>query len=141
MDGLQGAILSVKLKYLERWNNERKRKAVIYNNLLTGVQDVMTLKEASYNKHVYHIYAIRIKNRDEVIASLKEREIYCGIHYPQSIHLQKAYNYLGLQEGFLPVAEMCAHQAISLPMFPELSKTQIEYTVSAILDCLEIPAI
>jgi len=82
--------------------------------------------EAGYAKHVYHVYAVRVKNRDKVFSSLSEKGINCNIHYPVPIHLQKAYSSLGLGVGRFPVAELCASEFLSLPMFPELSREQIE---------------
>ena len=82
MDGIQGAILSVKLKYLPSWNDGRRKNAALYNTLLNGSNAIITPKEMDYAKHVYHIYAIRTKNRDALIAKLGEKGVNCGIHYP-----------------------------------------------------------
>jgi dTDP-4-amino-4,6-dideoxygalactose transaminase len=132
MDGLQGAILSIKLKYLQRWNEMRRGHAQIYNTLLDGIKGVVLPCEADYVKHVYHIYAIRVQDRDSMIDSLAKEEIYCGIHYPIPIHLQEAYHFLGLKGGSFPVAERCAKEFVSLPMFPELTREQIERVVEAV---------
>jgi len=129
MDGFQGAVLSVKLKYLSKWNEDRNKNAKIYNELLAEVDGVMTPKKADYAKHVYHIYAIRIKKRDELIKTLAEKGISYGIHYPVPLHLQDAYKSLGYKKGDFPVAEKCAEEIVSLPMFAELTSEQIE-TVS-----------
>ena len=125
MDGFQGAVLSVKLKYLAGWNEARRRNAQLYNSLLADVDDIITPIEADYAKHVYHIYAIRTKNRDSLKKVLAEKDIFCGIHYPVPIHLQDAYKFLGYRKGSFPVAEGCAEQLLSLPMFAELSQEQI----------------
>jgi dTDP-4-amino-4,6-dideoxygalactose transaminase len=127
MDGLQGAILSVKLKHLSEWNEVRRNKAKLYNKLLANIDGVITPKEADYAKHVYHVYAIRVQNREKLITALADKGIQCGIHYPIPIHLQEAYRYLGLEKNSFPVAEKYAEEFISLPMFPELTKEQIEY--------------
>lgn len=127
MDGFQGAVLSVKLKYLSKWNEDRNKNAKIYNKLLAEVNGVMTPKKADYAKHVYHIYTIRIKNRDELIKTLAEKGIFCGIHYPVPLHLQDAYKSLGYKKGDFPVAEKCAEEIVSLPMFAELTEEQIGY--------------
>lgn len=127
MDGFQGAVLSVKLKYLSKWNEDRNKNAKIYNKLLAEVNGVMTPKKADYAKHVYHIYTIRIKNRDELVKSLAEKGIFCGIHYPVPLHLQDAYKSLGYKKGDFPVAEKCAEEIVSLPMFAELTEEQIGY--------------
>jgi dTDP-4-amino-4,6-dideoxygalactose transaminase len=129
MDGFQGAVLSVKLKHLPVWNEARRENAQQYNELLAGVEGVITSKEADYAKHVYHIYAIRTERRDALIKALEEKDIFCGIHYPVPIHLQEAYKLLGYRTGSFPVAEKCAEELVSLPMFAELTEEQIEYVV------------
>lgn len=127
MDGIQGAVLNVKLKRLTQWNEARRRNAHRYHALLGEIPDLAIPHEAPYGRHVYHIYAIRVRNRDRLIALLAEGGIACGIHYPVPIHLQQAYGFLNLQEGSFPVAERCAKEFVSLPMFPELSDKQVEY--------------
>lgn len=129
MDGFQGAVLSVKLKHLPAWNDARKRNARLYDELLADADDVITPVEVDRAGHVYHVYAIRTKDRDAIINYLAEKNVYCGIHYPMPIHLQNAYSFLGKGKGSFPVAEKCAEQLVSLPMFPELSEEQIEYVV------------
>lgn len=132
MDGFQGAVLSVKLKHLPAWNEARRENARLYNDLLADVEGVITPKETDYAKHVYHIYAIRTENRDALIKALAEKDIFCGIHYPVPIHFQEAYKLLGYRTNSFPVAESCAEQLVSLPMFPELTEEQIEYVVHEI---------
>ncbi|TSA44592.1 MAG: DegT/DnrJ/EryC1/StrS family aminotransferase [Deltaproteobacteria bacterium] len=127
MDGIQGAILNVKLKYLAGWNESRRAHAREYTKLLSPVHDVITPYEADYAKHIYHIYAIRTGQRNQLLTVLAERGISCGIHYPVPIHLQDAYRFLGLKAGSYPVAEKCADELLSLPMFPELTTEQIAY--------------
>jgi dTDP-4-amino-4,6-dideoxygalactose transaminase len=129
MDGIQGSVLSVKLKHLEEWNAARRKNAHLYNELLSGA-DIASPAEAGYAKHVYHVYAVRAKNRDRVMSGLAEKGISCGIHYPVPIHLQNAYRSLGLGAGSFPVAEWAAAEFLSLPMFPELSSEQIEYVAT-----------
>jgi dTDP-4-amino-4,6-dideoxygalactose transaminase len=124
MDGIQGAILNVKLKRLLDWNDARRQNAAIYDNLLTDIDDIRIPQEADYAKHVYHIYAIRVQNRDGLMTSLAENQIYCGIHYPLSVHLQEAYLKLGYKQSDLPVAEKAASEFLSLPMYPELAFEQ-----------------
>ncbi|MHC4699631.1 MAG: DegT/DnrJ/EryC1/StrS family aminotransferase, partial [Planctomycetota bacterium] len=91
MDGFQGAVLSVKLKHLPAWNEARRKNAQLYDRLLADTDDVLTPVEADYAKHIYHVYAIRTQNRDELMSALAEQEISCGIHYPVPVHLQDAY--------------------------------------------------
>jgi dTDP-4-amino-4,6-dideoxygalactose transaminase len=126
MDGLQGVVLSVKLKYLPVWNERRRQNANLYSELLCHLNGVIVPRENSFSKHVYHIYAIRVQNRDALISSLAEKCIFCGIHYPVPVHLQKAYQFLNLREGSFPVAENHAKEFVSLPMFAELTEIQIE---------------
>ena len=126
MDGIQAAVLSVKLQYLERGNLLRRVHALQYNRAFQGVEEVVTPFEAAYARHVYHIYAIRVQERDQVMWLLKEKGIQCGVHYPVPIHLQKAYQSLGYTNGAFPIAEQIAKEFISLPMFPELTKAQVE---------------
>lgn len=126
MDGMQGAILSIKLKHLERGNDARRAHAALYGKMLAGESGVVLPVEAPGRKHVYHIYAVRVANRDAVLDALGKRGIHCGIHYPIPVHLQEAYAFLGLGKGSFPVAEKCAAEFLSLPMFPELSPEQIE---------------
>ena len=132
MDGIQGAILSVKLRHLDRWTEARRENASLYNRLLVTSDKIIVPKEADYARHVYHIYAIRTQNRDNLIAALAKKDIHCGIHYPVPIHLQDAYSFLGLGKGSFPVAEKCAGEFVSLPMFPELTREQIEYVAREI---------
>ena len=129
MDGFQGAVLSVKLKHLPAWNDARKRNARLYDELLADADEIITPVEVDRAGHVYHVYAIRTKDRDALINYLAKKNVYCGIHYPMPIHLQNAYSFLGKGKGSFPVAEKCAEQLVSLPMFPELSEEQIEYVV------------
>jgi len=130
LDGIQGAILSVKLKYLDSWNESRRKNAEMYTALLKGVKGVVLPSEMANMKHVYHLYVIRVKNRDQILEQLAAKDIHCGIHYPVPLHLQKAYSSLGIPAGSFPVTENCTKDILSLPMYAELSKEQIEYTVS-----------
>jgi dTDP-4-amino-4,6-dideoxygalactose transaminase len=132
MDGIQGAILSVKLKYLKQWNDARRSHAKRYNELLAGISGLTLPTEADFARHVYHIYAIRVQNRDALMNALTAQDVGCGIHYPVPIHLQQAYGYMNLKEGAFPVAEKIAAELISLPMFAELTDDQIAFTAETI---------
>jgi dTDP-4-amino-4,6-dideoxygalactose transaminase len=125
MDGIQAAVLSVKLRHLDTANSLRRAHALQYNRALAGLGEVATPFEAPYAWHVYHVYAIRAEERDEIIWCLKQKGIECGVHYPVPIHLQKAYQGLGYEAGSLPVSERIALEMISLPMFPELTAAQV----------------
>jgi len=132
MEGFQGAILEVKLKYLNAWNNARRHHAQLYHQLLQQIPNVIVPREAEYARHIYHVYAIRVPEREALMKFLAEKEVQTGIHYPIPIHLQPAYQFLGLRPGSFPVAEQCAQQFLSLPMYPELTDEQIEYTAQQI---------
>jgi dTDP-4-amino-4,6-dideoxygalactose transaminase len=132
MDGFQGAVLSVKLKYIDRWNEARRQHARHYTQLLSGNGSMIGPSEADYGKHVYHVYAIRVKDRDGLIAKLGEKEIGTNIHYPVPVHLQQAYSSMGLREGSFPVAERCAVEFVSLPMYPELAADQVAFVAGEV---------
>jgi len=134
MDGIQGAVLDVKLRHLDAWNEGRRKNGRRYTELLKKLSAVTPPHEALWSTHVYHIYAIRVKERDLLIEKLNEMGISCGIHYPVPIHLQKAYENLGLRRGAYPVAEKIADELVSLPMFPELREDQIVHVVEKIAD-------
>ena len=125
LDTLQAAVLRVKLKYLDEWNAARRQHAEYYNQLFAGSQ-VLTPFDADYAEHVYHLYVVRVKDRDMLRKKLwDEFGIGTGIHYPIPIHLQDAYRDLGYQRGDFPVTEVYADQILSLPMFAELTRDQI----------------
>ena len=132
MDGIQGAVLSVKLKRLAEGNEMRRRHAQRYTELLSGIDEIILPQTAPYCVHVFHLYAIRVSQRDELIRSLAGQGISSGIHYPIPVHLQEAYRSLGLARGAFPVAERCADEFVSLPMFPELTPGQVEAVACAV---------
>jgi dTDP-4-amino-4,6-dideoxygalactose transaminase len=136
MDGIQGAVLSVKLRGLENGNLLRRAHAQAYNEAFAGTEEVIRPLEADYAKHVYHIYALRVPDRDEVMFLLKEKGIQCGVHYPVPVHLQRAYRDLGYAAGDLPISEQTALEFISLPMFPELTKEQIAMVALAMREAV-----
>jgi dTDP-4-amino-4,6-dideoxygalactose transaminase len=124
MDGFQGAILNVKLRYLADWNEARRKHAAVYDNLLADLDGIIIPQKADYAKHVYHIYAIRVANRDALLRVLAANGIYCGIHYPISVHLQEAYSELGYKNFDFEISEKVASECLSLPMYPELTYGQ-----------------
>jgi dTDP-4-amino-4,6-dideoxygalactose transaminase len=132
MDGIQAAVLGVKLRHLERGNQLRRSHAALYNRELGGLGGIVTPACAQGVRHVYHIYAIRVQERDEILRLLSEKGIGCGVHYPVPIHLQEAYRDLGCQRGDFPIAEKCADEFVSLPMFPELDTEQLENVIKAV---------
>ena len=132
LDSLQAAILRVKLRHLNKWNESRRENAKRYNELLSNIDDIITPYEADYAKHVYHLYVIRTENRDKLREELKSESVATGIHYPIPLHLQPAYNYLGYRREDFPVTEECSQKILSLPMFAELNDEQIEEIVEFI---------
>ncbi len=136
MDGIQGAVLRIKLAHLARWNTLRRAHARRYVELLQDCESVVLPVEAGYARHVYHVFAVRVSDRDAVLANLGEMGIGCGIHYPVPVHRQPAYSRLGLGPGSFPIAEGCADQFLSLPMFAELTAEQIEHVVAGVRSVL-----
>ncbi|MBI4322073.1 MAG: DegT/DnrJ/EryC1/StrS family aminotransferase [Chloroflexi bacterium] len=124
LDELQAAILRVKLRKLDEWNESRRAKAALYDELLAG-SGVVTPSELDYGRHVYHLYVIRYPDRDGLQKYLSERGVGTVIHYPIPVHLQEAYRELGFARGSFPVSEEFANQILSLPMYPELPEEAV----------------
>jgi dTDP-4-amino-4,6-dideoxygalactose transaminase len=131
MDTLQAAILRVKLRYLEGWIEARRRNAALYTELFAG-SEVVTPVETSGATHVYHLYVIRVPRRDELQAYLRQQGIGAAIHYPVPIHLQPFYAGDGFRKGQFPVTEQVCDEILSLPMFPELTTSQVEHVVAQV---------
>jgi dTDP-4-amino-4,6-dideoxygalactose transaminase len=131
MDGIQGAVLGVKLRHLEKWTEARRRHAATYRALLEGTAAAAPV-ERTDSRHVYHVYAVRLRQRDEWRAHLASLQVQTGIHYPIPIHLQPAYRDLGYHAGDFPVAERVASEILSLPVYPELTPVQIERVATII---------
>jgi dTDP-4-amino-4,6-dideoxygalactose transaminase len=131
LDSIQAAVLDVKLRRLDAWNEARRRHAAAYDARLAkiGIKPPVRLAEES---HVYHLYVIEVEHRERVATVLRERGIATGIHYPIPIHLQPAYAELGLSRGAFPRTERSAERVLSLPMFPELTGEQIELVADAL---------
>ncbi len=136
MDGIQGAVLNVKLKYLEQWNENRRRNADLYSHFLKDIENISLPCILPNVKHVYHLYVIRSKQRDALQNFLKENGISSGIHYPIALPNLKAYQYLGHKLDDFPVASQYQQEILSLPMYPELSEDMIEYVVQKIRNFL-----
>lgn len=129
MDGIQGAILNVKMNYIEAWTDARRAAALRYDNLLAKLPCGRPTPP-DHSRHVYHVYAITLAQRDEALKSLQNAGIGVGIHYPVPVHLQKAYADLGYRTGDLPVTESLAKQFLSLPIYAELKPEHIVSVVS-----------
>ncbi len=133
MEGVQGAILRVKLRYLEQWTEARRAHAVAYGKLLA--ENGLTLPtELPGNRHVYHIYAVLTSRRKELMDSLNSQGVQTGIHYPYPVHLLPAYSDLNYSAGQFPVSENIASQELSLPMFPEMTESQIQAVGEAVAE-------
>jgi dTDP-4-amino-4,6-dideoxygalactose transaminase len=132
MDGIQGAILRVKLRHLEDWTEARRTHARRYSGLLAGSRLLQTPVEVPGRRHVYHVYAVRSHDRDSLQQSLQAEGIQTGLHYPVPVHLQPAHADLGYRRGDFPVSETASREVLSLPMFPELTPAQIGAVVAAV---------
>lgn len=132
LDGIQAAILRVKLKYLDQWVEARRAHAKQYRELLGDVAGLTLPVEKPYAKHSYYVHVIRTDNRDGVMAQLKEKGCGCGVHYPVPLHLQPAFAELSGREGDHPVSERYAKEIISIPMFPELTRDQVSEAAAII---------
>ena len=137
LDGLQAAILRVKLRHLDGWNEKRRNVAACYYDNLKDLQIKLPITMADRN-HVYHLFVIETDNRDELLQYMSQKEIFCGIHYPIPLHLQGAYRELGYKEGDFPVSERSASRILSLPVYPELKKEEIRYIKNTINEFVSI---
>jgi dTDP-4-amino-4,6-dideoxygalactose transaminase len=131
MEGLQGAMLRVKLRHLERWTEARRAHARDYAQLLVDA-GVGIPAEADFARHVFHVYAVRAADRQSLQRTMQANGVATGIHYPIPVHLQPAYSDLGYKAGQFPESERAANEVLSLPMYPELSRTKLEMVAAAI---------
>jgi dTDP-4-amino-4,6-dideoxygalactose transaminase len=132
MEGFQGAILRVKLRHIEAWTEARRANAAYYNELLND-SAVAAPQQMAYARHVYHVYAIRHPQREKLQQAIQSHEIQTGIHYPIPVHLLPAYSDLGYHEGDFPHSEQAANEVLSLPMFAELTQSQIKTVCDAVI--------
>jgi dTDP-4-amino-4,6-dideoxygalactose transaminase len=132
LDALQAAMLDVKLRYLETWIEARQRNAAYYDARLSDVEGVIVPRADVQARHVYHLYVIQVpgdRDRDVVAARLKADGIHTGVHYPIPVHLQPGFSLLGYTSGDFPVTERVTKRILSLPLYPELTETQMDYVV------------
>lgn len=132
LDALQAAVLRAKLPHLAAWSAKRRENARFYDNALRGIQYVRTPVIAPTNEPIFNQYTIRVERRDELQAYLKARDIGTAIYYPLPLHLQPCFSYLGYRRGSCPEAERAAAEVISLPIYPELTRAQLEDVAGAI---------
>lgn len=136
LDAIQAAILRIKLKHLGEWNAARRKNAKLYDSLFAGVQGVTVVPEPSWSASVYHLYVIKVADRDGVQKKLGDKGVATALHYPIPLHLQAAYKGLGYKKGDFPVSEKQAEEILSLPMFPELTEEQIRYVAASVKECV-----
>ena len=132
MDGFQGAVLDVKLPYLDGWNEKRRQIADRYRRNLSAADGITTPGEADAAYHVYHLFVVRCERRDDLADYLREWGIHTAVHYPHPLHTTPAFGNLGFSPGDFPVSERCCEEILSLPMFPELRDDQVDYVCEKI---------
>jgi dTDP-4-amino-4,6-dideoxygalactose transaminase len=133
LDSIQAGWLSVKLRHLAKWNESRRALAHRYHELLKEAKDAIAIPvEAPWTKGVYHLYVVRVQDREALQTHLAEAGIGSGIHYPIPLHLQKAYQHLGYKKGDYPVTERIAEEIVSLPMFPQLTRGQLDQVANRV---------
>jgi dTDP-4-amino-4,6-dideoxygalactose transaminase len=132
MDGIQGAVLDVKLRHLHEWTQRRIGIAGLYRDCLQDVSEITLPAQSPDVSHVYHLFAVRVPERNRLMEWLGAKGIATGIHYPVPCHLQKAYEFLGYGPGTLPVSEAYASQLLSLPMCAELDEESVKYVCEQI---------
>jgi len=137
LDTLQAVVLLAKLKHLHEWNEQRRRAAQRYDELLCGVDEVRAPRQDPANEHVWHLYVVRVPRRDQVLTHLHQAAIGAGIHYPVPLHLQGAFAHLGYERGAFPVAEATAGEILSLPIYPQISADQQQYVVDQLRAALK----
>lgn len=136
LDALQAAMLQVKLKYIDQWNQQRRDKAAIYNEALKDLS--ITLPYVKENREaVFHLYIIQTKYRDELMAHLKEHGIASGVYYPVPLHKQEVYSNLGYEDGSLAESEKASLGTMALPLYPELTMDDQEYVISVVREFFE----
>ena len=132
LDGIQAAVLKVKLRYLRKWTEKRRRIARLYGDLLNSVGEICLPREMGYARHAYHLYVIRTSERDRLLRYLHRRGVEAGVHYPIALPNLPAYRHLRLDSSDYPNATRLSQEALSLPLFPEMTDGQVEYVASAV---------
>lgn len=134
LDGIQAAILDVKLRHLDEWTERRRSRASRYDAGFSGFDAVKPVAAIPGRRHVYHLYVVRCADRESLGSELNKKGIASGVHYPIPLHLQPAYEYMGVSKGTFPNAERGAAEIISLPMYPELTDDMVDEVVAAVKD-------
>ena len=133
MDGFQGAVLNVKLEHLDEWTAKRQEYAALYRQLLADAP-VDLPEDAPDVDCVYHLFVVYVNQRDKVRSELADRGVQTAVHYPKPVHLQGAFQHLGYHPGSLPHAERACERVLSMPIFPEMSREQVEYAARALVE-------
>lgn len=136
LDTVQAVVLAAKLARLPEWNDQRRRAAVRYAELLADVSDVVLPRELDGNHHVWHLYVLRVPHRDAVLATLHHEGVGAGIHYPVPVHLQGAFAHLGHRPGDFPVTETAADEILSLPIYPGITDAQQQRVAEALAEAV-----
>jgi dTDP-4-amino-4,6-dideoxygalactose transaminase len=140
LDALQAGLLTVKLRHLAEWNQKRQEAAKKYHDLLASVEGIVAPAQPEWSRPVYHLYVIRVQDREALQKHLASAKVDTGIHYPIPLHLQKAYENFGHKNGDFPVAEKVAAEILSLPMYPQLLEAQQKHVVHAASQFVQGPA-
>lgn len=133
LDVVQAAVLDVKLKYLDGWNDRRREIAAAYNTALENTEMIRPVAP-DHSAHVYHLYVVQTASRDELLKHLEGKGIKTAIHYPKALNQMEVYGYLNLKERNFPIASQAAAEVLSLPVFPELKGEEIEAVTAALID-------
>jgi dTDP-4-amino-4,6-dideoxygalactose transaminase len=137
LDSIQAGWLSVKLRHLAKWNASRRELAHHYHELFADAKESVVLPhEAAWTKCVYHLYVVRVSDREALQSHLAQAGIGTGIHYPIPLHLQKAYQHLNYKKGDFPITERISAEIVSLPMFPQLKQEQLTYVANRVMEFL-----
>ncbi len=134
MEEIQAGVLNVKLKYISKWTESRRRVAKLYTDSFVkmGIKEVAAPYHPEYTEPVYHLYVLRVSQREKLVEFLDKKGIQTGLHYPIPLHMQKAYGHLGYKKGDFPVAEKYAGEILSIPMYPEMNEEMVQYVSTSI---------
>lgn len=136
LDGIQGAVLNVKMRYIEQWTERRREITKFYNDAFNGSSEIQTPRESKWAQHVYHLYVVQVENRDKAKQRLNEAGIGAAIHYPRPLSLQKAYDFMSLGKGSFPAAERAGERVMSLPNYPEMTDEMLRFVVEKVKDLI-----
>ncbi len=137
LDTMQAVVLNVKLKYLDSWNKKRQKNAEYFNEQFKDLK-IKTPFVSKYNTHIYHQYVLRLNSSSsKLIEHLRNKSIDCRVYYPVPLHLQKCFQYLGYKKGDFPESEKASQQTLAIPVYPDLTKKEMDYIVCSIREFLQ----